>query len=191
MLKKYGHLFPIVFVMIPALIYLVYQSYLVTSRKINIKDITDPSFYFTSVAISPEIQKLADSLPTLQATLDYVTQIPYKVHNFRARDPLQTIQRNYGDCDDKSNLLSSLLAAKGYENYIVLVPKHAFVIVNADQEISDAKALHFHGKKYYILESTAIGSKVGYPLKYPIHDIQAVIDPINQNMLKIDKITYH
>jgi hypothetical protein len=191
MFKKYGHVLPIIFVMLPALIYLVYQSYGVTSRKINLKEITDPSFYYTSVEITPQIEKLAHELKTVQSVLDYVTNIPYKIHDFRARKPEDTIARNYGDCDDKSNLLASILSALGYENYIVIVPRHAFVIVNLEKKLAHKKALHIDGKPFYILESTAENSEIGYELKYTENEIRAIINPLKNERVDFTDIAYY
>lgn len=191
MLRKYGHILPLV-VILGGFIYIMYVNIIMASKQISIPHgTTDHSFYFTSVEITPEIKAQAKRLQSIQATLDYVTNIPYKVHNFNARKPMDTIQRNYGDCDDKSNLLSSLLTAKGYENYIVLVPKHAFVIVNSKEVHPDKKALYFQNKRFYILESTAKNSLIGYAFNYKINEIEAIIDPIQKNILKTGKITYY
>ena len=192
MLKKYGHIIPIIFVMVPAFIYIMYASFSIHTKKVNLDDsFIDPSFYFTSVEITPEITKLAKELKSVKACLDYVTNIPYKIHNFRARQPIETIKQNYGDCDDKSNLLSSLLSSMGYENYIVLVPRHAFVIVNLKKELPDKKALRFNGKIFYVLESTAENSDIGFELKYTKQQIQAIINPLNKELLQTDQIRYY
>ena len=60
---------------------------------------------------------------------DFVTAIPYKINDSVARNSKQVVSQNFGDCDDKSNLLISF-KNKGYEAYFVLVPEHIFVIVN-------------------------------------------------------------
>ena len=191
MLKKYGHTLPIVIVL-PVFIYMMYQAISMTSQQIGIgDDITNRSYYFTSVEISPEIKALANKLQTVQACLDYVTNIPYKIHNFRARTPLSTIKKNHGDCDDKSNLLSALLSALGYENYIVLVPRHAFVIVNLKRSLTNKKALHFNDKSYYILESTAKNSPIGYRFKYRTNQIEAIINPLKKDLLQTGSISYY
>ena len=190
MLKKYGHHIPIVFMILP-FIYIMYESLDVASKKIKLPDRQEYTSYFTSVEITPEIKNLALKLGSVKASLDYVTNIPYKVHNFRAREPIETIKRNYGDCDDKSNLLSSLLTALEYENYIVLVPKHAFVIVNLKQNLPDKKALHFNGKSYYVLESTAENSDIGYELKYTRQQIEAIINPLEKEIVQTGTIDYY
>jgi len=191
MLKKYGHFFPIV-VMFPIFIYIMYVNLIEVSKQVTItKENKSPSFYFTSVEITPEIRALANKLKTVQACLDYVTNIPYKIHNYHARKPIDTITRNYGDCDDKSNLLSSLLSSLGYQNYIVLVPKHAFVIVDLKEELPHKKALRFNEKIFYVLESTAKDSEVGFELQYTREEIEAVIDPLAKAVVQTGRINYY
>jgi hypothetical protein len=132
-----------------------------------------------------------DDLCKVQNMLDYVTTIPYKENTFVAKSPKNTVEQNFGDCDDKSNLLISMLKVSGYESYFVTVPRHIFVIVQLkDKRLRDTKGLYINGEKYYILESTAKGSKVGFELKYKLDDISAVIDPFINKKLKINSMEY-
>ena len=128
----------------------------------------------------------------VQQLLNYVTTIPYKINNFTAHSPQRTIQMNFGDCDDKSNLLISLLHELGIESYFVLVPHHIFVIVSA-KEIElhpEKKALYLDGKKFYILESTAKDSTIGFPLHYKIKEIDAIIEPFANRKLQIKHLEW-
>ncbi len=97
--------------------------------------------------------------------LDLVTNIPYKINNSVARSGENVIKQNFGDCDDKSNLLISLLHARSYEAYFVLVPKHIFVVVHLNLILPNKKALYINKRPFYILESTAKNSKIGFPLR--------------------------
>ena len=160
---------------------------------------TDDGIYTNCVTTSPYIQDKArelvqgckSELCEVQRVLDYVTAIPYQVNNFQAHKPKQTIANNYGDCDDKSNLLISLLHALGKEAYFVLVPKHIFVItLLEDRRIDHKKGLWVDGKKYYMLESTATNSLVGYPLKYRLNEIKMIFDPFVNEELDYQQIDY-
>ncbi|MCG3720287.1 hypothetical protein L5F50_13895, partial [Aliarcobacter butzleri] len=104
--------------------------------------------------------------------------------------PKQVVEQNFGDCDDKSNLLISLLKVLGYEVYFVLVPEHIFVIINLDNLNISKKALYVNDKKFYILETTATLSKIGFPLKYKLSDIEAVIDPFKNKKILINNLEY-
>ncbi|WP_321312801.1 hypothetical protein [Halarcobacter sp.] len=126
----------------------------------------------------------------VQSMLDLVTNIPYKVNKSVARSGKNVIKQNYGDCDDKSNLLISLLKARDYEAYFVLVPKHIFVVVHLNLILPNKKALYINGRPFYILESTAKGSQIGFPLKYSFDEIKAFIDPFKNKKLVVDTLEY-
>ena len=161
---------------------------------------TDDGTYINSTNSSPAIKKLAYTLTKpchtdlcrVQNILDYVTNIPYKINDFQAHSPQQTIQKNFGDCDDKSNLLISLLHEEQLESYFVLVPKHIFVIVALEEVHLQhfTKGLYLNGKKYYILESTAKNSPIGFPLHYRPSEIKAIIEPFSNRKIEIDKLEW-
>ena len=131
-----------------------------------------------------------DEICEVQSLLNFVTKIPYKINESVARSSKQVVSQNFGDCDDKSNLLISLLKTKDYKAYFVLVPKHIFVIINLKTKLRNKKALYVNGKPFYILESTATNSKIGFRLKYKFEEIQAVIDPFENKQLVVDKLEY-
>jgi len=158
---------------------------------------TNKGTYINSTTSAPYIRELASKLTKnchtnlciVQNILDYVTNIPYKINNFQAHSPQQTIQKKFGDCDDKSNLLISLLHQKNIESYFVLVPRHIFVIVNLDETLH-RKALYLNNKRYYILESTAKDSPIGFPLQYELHQISAIIEPFKNRKIEIKQLQW-
>lgn len=161
---------------------------------------TEDGTYINSTTDSPYIQKLASELThgcssdlcRVQNILNYVTLIPYKINPVNADSPKETIERNFGDCDDKSNLLISLLHTLKLESYFVLVPRHIFVIVALnDIDLTHLKkGLYLDGKKFYILESTATGSSVGFPFRYKISDIHGIIEPFENREVDVKKIEW-
>ena len=188
--------FLISFIFITYVIYMIISSFsIVKNQFIDIGDAT----YVNQVRTDDYTIKLADFLTKdcksdinceVQAILDFVTKIPYKINESIARSSKQVVEQNFGDCDDKSNLLISMLKVKGYEAYFVLVPKHIFVIVNLEQKLQNLKALYINEKRFYILESTAIGSKIAFPLKYNFNEIEAILDPFKNKKLVINKLEY-
>lgn len=156
----------------------IYRSYVTTSQEIQNK-----AFTLT--------QHCTDTLCEVQTLLDFATNIPYQTNTFQQYSAQETIQQNFGDCDDKSNLLISMLHALGIEAYFVLVPKHIFIIVSIeDKDIAAKKGLWVDGKKYYILESTAKDSKVGFPLRYKLEDIDVIVEPFSNEKLSIEKVVW-
>lgn len=178
------------------LVFLMYNAFFVVKNQfISI----DGATYVNQVRKDAYTKDLAQHLTKhcqnplceVQALLDFTTHIPYVVNPSVSRSPQNTVAQNYGDCDDKSNLLISLLHVRGFESYFVLVPKHIFVIVKLDvPSINHKKGLVVNGVKYYILESTAKNSKVGFALKYKLDEISAVIDPFKNKKLKIESLEY-
>lgn len=161
---------------------------------------TSNGVYTSYVTTSEEIHQKAHTLTKncqsklcqVQRLLDFATNIPYKTSIFQQKSAQKTIQENFGDCDDKSNLLISMLHALGIEAYFVLVPKHIFVIVPLDDLLLDKrKGLWVNGKKYYILESTAKDSSVGYPLQYKLDEIDVIIEPFSNEKVKISSLKYN
>lgn len=185
----------IVFIIV--VFYMIFTSFKIVDRQFL--DIDDKT-YVNQVKIDEFTHSLAkkltlhcknDKICEVQSMLDFTTNIPYKVNESIARSARKVVSQNFGDCDDKSNLLISLLHVKGYEAYFVLVPKHIFVIVHLDVNQSlNKKALYINGKAFYKLETTATNSKIGFPLKYSFEQIEAIIDPFENKKLVVDSLTY-
>ena len=176
-------------------LYLIFSSFFIVKNQfIDIGDAT----YVNQVRTDDYTIKLANHLTKdcasnkvceVQAMLDFVTKIPYKINESIARSAKQVVEQNFGDCDDKSNLLISMLKVRGYEAYFVLVPEHIFVIVDLEK-LPNKKALYVNDKRFYVLESTATNSKIGFPLKYKLEQIEAIVDPFVNKKLVIEKLEY-
>jgi hypothetical protein len=84
-----------------------------------------------------------------------------------------------------------MLHALGIEAYFVLVPKHIFIITAIDdQRLDETKGLWVNGKKYYILESTAKGSKIGFPLQYELKEIDVIIEPFTNEKIPLQTLEW-
>lgn len=178
------------------LLHLIYTSFFIVKNQfIDIGNLT----YVNQVRLDEYIKNLSDFLTKdcnkneiceVQNILDFVTKIPYKINENVAKNPKKVVEQNFGDCDDKSNLLISLLKQKNYEAYFVLVPEHIFVIINLESENLQKLALYINDKRFYILESTATDSKIGFPLKYKLDEIEAIVNPFTNKKLVINKLEY-
>ena len=179
-----------------ALVYATVKAIEISNKtQISTSDGVYTSYISTSEAIQEKAhtltQECTDRLCTVQKLLDFASNIPYVTNRFQQKSPQKTIQENFGDCDDKSNLLISMLHAVGIEAYFVLVPKHIFVIVPlSDRRLDHRKGIWINGKRYYILESTAKGSKIGFPLKYSLDEIDVIIEPFSNKKIDIQSLKY-
>ncbi len=195
--NKFVYYFSIVISIVSVVIIvgMIYNSFFIVKNQFI--DI-DGSTYVNQVKTDEYTKNLAKSLTKdcqtkvceVQSMLDLVTEIPYKINESVARSGKNVIEQNFGDCDDKSNLLISLLHAKGYEAYFVLVPEHIFVVVNIGLILPNKKALYINGRPFYKLEGTAKGSSIGFPLKYKFEEIKAFIDPFKNKKLVVDTLEY-
>jgi len=179
------------------LCYMIYTSFFIVKTRFT--DIGKTT-YVNQVRLDDYTKNLASYLTKdckkepiceVQKMLDFVTQIPYKINEGVAKNPKKVVEQNFGDCDDKSNLLISLLKVKNYEAYFVLVPKHIFVVINLEDKDLNKKALYINDKKFYILETTATNSKIGFPLKYRLQEIEAIVDPFINKKLLIEKLAFY
>jgi len=186
-------------IMLGAFIAFIYMTILALDRVSKTQIGTDEGIYTSYVSRSQEIQDKAHTLSQncfsklcqVQALLDYVTNIPYYTETFQRYSASKIMAQNFGDCDDKSNLLISLLHSLEIEAYFVLVPKHIFVIVPLqNQQLKRRKGLWINNRKYYILESTATASKIGFPLKYKLKEIDTIIEPFANEKLNFQSIRY-
>lgn len=176
--------------------YISFEGFIFTKEhKIGING----EIYTNRVSTKPYIKELSNQLIEecqsdlcrVQKILDYVTNIEYKINPTIAKSPKDTIELGYGDCDDKTNLLASLLKVQGYEVLFVTVPKHIFTLISLDdRKLSHLKGLYLDGKKYYILESTAKNSQIGFPLQYKMEDIEVIIEPFLNQKLRFEEIEY-
>lgn len=182
-------------VTVAIIIVMIYKSFFIVKNQFI--DI-DGATYVNQVRLDDYTKRLASHLTKgcetkvceVQKMLDFVTAIPYKVNESVARSGKNVVDQGFGDCDDKSNLLISMLKSKGYEAYFVLVPKHIFVVVNLEDEKVNKKALYINKRAFYKLESTADGSKIGFPLKYSFEEINAFIDPFINKKLVVENLEY-
>lgn len=76
------------------------------------------------------------------------------------------------------------------EAYFVLVPKHIFVITPLKDSSLHKRGLWVNDKKYYILESTAKGSKIGFSLKYKLNKIDSIVEPFSNKKVEIKKLEF-
>jgi len=176
--------------------YISFESFFfVKDHKIGING----EIYTNRVSLKPYIKELSskltkdctDDICRVQNLLDFTTNIEYKINPTIAKSPKDTLTLGYGDCDDKSNLLISLLKVEGYGVLFVTVPNHIFPIIHLnDQKLQNHEGLYLDGKKYYILESTAKNSQIGFPLQYPIETIEAIIDPFENKKLHFQTIEF-
>jgi len=92
------------------------------------------------------------------------------------RYPIETLVDNGGDCEDTAILTAALLREMGYD--VVLVNPTGHMAVGVKCRSCAGTYYTYDGDKYYYLETTGTGFKVGeIPSKYK--DAQVKVIPLN------------
>jgi hypothetical protein len=103
---------------------------------------------------------------TVEMVIAFVQSLPYTYDSVSTpydeypRYPLETLVDNGGDCEDSSILLASLLDKMGYGVVLVSFPNHIAIGIKGGENIQGSYYTH-EDEKYYYLESTNTGWKIG------------------------------
>ena len=124
------------------------------------------------------IKKLADNIQsaaqknnyglyqTVEFAVSFVQSLPYtsdlvtEGYDEYPRYPAETLVDNGGDCEDTAILMASLLRAMNYDVVLLGLPSHMAVGVAGGSGISGTY-WEYNGRKYYYLETTGTGWKIG------------------------------
>ncbi len=103
---------------------------------------------------------------TVDFAVSFVQSLPYTFDNVTTpydeypRYPVETLVDNGGDCEDTSILMAAVLQGMGYGVVLITPPKHCAVGVLGGEGISGTY-WEYKGGKYYFLETTGEGWKIG------------------------------
>lgn len=103
---------------------------------------------------------------TVEFALTFVQSLPYTIDSVTTpydeypRYPIETLVDNGGDCEDTSILLASLLDKMGYGVVLIVFPDHIAVGVKGGENIYGT-FWEYNGDKYYYLETTGTGWRIG------------------------------
>ena len=133
--------------------------------------VTDP---YDDVYIESLIKKLEaaaakkgyDDYEKVNLVIAFVQSLPYTADNVTTpfdeypRYPIETLVDYGGDCEDTAILTAALLDGMGYDVVLIRLPGHMAVGVLGGEGIYGTYYLE-DGKKYYYLETTGEGFKIG------------------------------
>lgn len=123
----------------------------------------------------------------------YVLKIPYK-ESTAYRNPSDVINKNGGDCDEKSFLLATLLLQNKYPCVLVTTKDHGFIAVHLPNDTAlkhPSSYLIMDGKKYYFAETTVLEGYIGQYNNVKKDDINGVFDMVVKKEIPLDQIEYH
>ncbi len=129
---------------------------------------------------------------------DLIKKIPYQTdpedgwkYNMK---PIEVLNYNKGDCDERSFTLVSLLLEKKYKAVIVYAKKHAFVCMNIENKrnINPHHAkLRINGLDYYYAETTDVNGYIGAYNKINPKDFIGVYDANKKRLIPKKEIEFY
>ncbi|HHE41957.1 MAG TPA: hypothetical protein ENL12_04875 [Dehalococcoidia bacterium] len=111
-------------------------------------------------------QETIQFIATFVQQLTYTSDLETTGLDDYARYPLETLVEEGGDCEDTSILLGKVLTILGYDVVMVRLPAHMAIGV-AEGEGFCGTYYPYHDKKYFYLETTGEGGRLGIvPTEY-------------------------
>jgi|GEM_PF-3325506 S-layer homology domain. len=108
--------------------------------------------------------------------LEYVSDKVGTGYDEYEKFPVETLYDQGGDCEDSSILLASFLKEMDIDCAMLLFPGHMAVGVACD-EIKNGSYCNYEGKKYYYIETTDSGWRLG-EIPEELNDETAILIPI-------------
>jgi hypothetical protein len=136
---------------------------------IKLKD----GYHFYAIKDNDEIKNIikiitrdckGDEVCEVEKEFEYVNNKPYVISN-KDRNPNEVINKDGGDCDEKSYLFASMLKATNHKCVVVYTKQHAFVAVHIKDIANlyrNTTSLRIDNKYYFYAETTAKGSYIGW-----------------------------
>lgn len=118
-----------------------------------------------------------EAINFVQKNIEYRTDMDTTGQLEYPRYPIETLMEGCGDCEDTSILLAAILKKLDYSVILLAYEKHMAVGVCCD-ESSFGSYYEYNGKKYFYVETTANGWRIGdVPPEYA--NMQAMVIEIN------------
>lgn len=132
----------------------------------------------------------------IEKIYEYVTDIPY-ITNYdqETKKPLDVINTNSGDCDERSFLMASLLKEKKHKAILIFCKyknkDHIFVAINKNKtEKNPLTYIQIKNEKYYIAETTWKDSYIGQYNEIDINEYLGIYDIETKETIPLDKIKF-
>jgi heme/copper-type cytochrome/quinol oxidase subunit 2 len=124
----------------------------------------------------------------IQKYYDYVKQIPYQVGTHgKDKNAVDVMQEWKGDCDERSDLLASMMIANGYKVILLYTNSHTLTALNIPnyESYDNRSYVQYQGRKYYIAETTDPNGQVGAYNKDVMHNIKYVYN-VNEKKVALE-----
>jgi hypothetical protein len=115
----------------------------------------------------------------IQKYYDYVKKIPYeRGTEGKDKNAVEVMEQWKGDCDERSDLLASMMLANGYKTILLYTKDHAFTALNIPNYESNENRsyVQYEGRKYYIAETTDPNGQIGSYNNDVMHSLKFIYD---------------
>jgi hypothetical protein len=110
---------------------------------------------------------------------NYVKRIPYeRGTEGKDKNAIDVMKEWKGDCDERSDLLASMMLANEYKAILLYTKNHALTALNIPNfEPHDNRSyIQYEGRKYYIAETTDPNGQIGTYNDEVMHNIKYIYD---------------
>lgn len=127
----------------------------------------------------------------IQKYYDYVKQIPYEQGTQgKDKNAIEVMEEWKGDCDERSDLLASMMLANGYKTILLYTKDHTLTALNIpNYESNDNRAyVQYEGRKYYIAETTDPNGQIGGYNNEVMHSLKFIYDVNEKRVARGEEI---
>lgn len=132
-----------------------------------------------------------DDFCKIQKYYDYVKRIPYeKGTQGKDKNAIEVMEEWKGDCDERSDLLASMMLANGYKAILLYTKDHALTALNIpNYESNDNRAyIQYQERKYYIAETTNQSGQIGAYNDEVMHNLKYIYDVNEKRVTRGEEI---
>lgn len=134
-----------------------------------------------------------EELCKVKRIMTFIEKIPYIAGERLAKKPIEVINTNSGDCDEKTYLFATLAIESKLKPILIYAQKdniyHAFIGIQIKEDTEEKMTyLEINDKKYYYLETTWNEKYIGKFNGYEKNDIVGIYDEINNQKIALNQV---
>lgn len=156
-------------------------------------DKTDNTGHLKKLAKAITEECKEDENCKVKKIMTFIGKIPYIKGEGQAKTPLEVINTNSGDCDEKTYLFATLAIESKLKPILIYAQKdkiyHAFIGIQIKENNNKKMSyLKIDDKKYYYLETTWNENDIGKFNGYEKENIIGIYDEVNNQKISLNQI---
>jgi len=130
----------------------------------------------------------------IESYFNYIKKMPYEKgeHN-KDKNSIDVLIAGKGDCDERSDLLASMMLQRNYKCILIYTNDHTFAGVNIPNYKSDKRKTHieYNHKKYYYAETTDENATIGGFNRIGKKEIRYAYNTNEKKEIPLNQITFN